>query len=307
MPGRTLRDDEEVRLFVLSAIRRLLKEVDIRIERERRGAKAVVSAGHGRAEEIERFLRDVEMNGEGDRAYLEVHLPRLVRTLSLAPPNGGRALELGSYVYTAAALERVLGYRSVRGAYYSTVPGRDRKSLKIAGQPDFACEVDLFDAERHPYPYPDSSFDLVLCCELIEHLVQDPMHLLFECHRILAEGQLLLLTTPNAASLTSVACALHGWRNPQVYSVYPAAGNGGTPHVREYTARELADAVQAAGFEVEALFTERVAGCDEGAWVKELLEREGLDTALRGEQIYCMARRRGDLPRERFPSWLYEG
>jgi SAM-dependent methyltransferase len=299
--------NEEVQMFVLRALRRLLREVDIRIERERHGAKAVVPTGNGRAAQIEKFLRDVEMAGDGERAYLEVHLSRLVRTLSLVPPNGGRALELGSYVYTAAALERVLGYSSVRGAYYSATPGNERKVLKIAGQPDFACEIDLFDAERHPYPYPGSSFDLVLCCELIEHLLQDPMHLLFECHRILAEGQLLLLTTPNTASFTSVACALHGWRNPQLYSVYPAAGNGGTPHVREYTPRELVDAVTAAGFEVEALFTERIAGCDEGPWVKDFLERAGFDTSLRGEQIYCLARRRSDLPRERFPKWLYEG
>ncbi len=296
-----------MRLFVLRAMRRLLREVDIRIEREQRGAKAVVPSGNGRAAEIEKFLRDVEMTGVGERAYLEVHLPRLVRTLSLAPPDGRRALELGSYIYTAAALERVLGYGSVRGAYYGATPGHERKSLKITGQSDFACDVDLFDAERHPYPYPDSSFDLVLCCELIEHLLVDPMHLLFECHRILAEGKLLLVTTPNTASFTSVACALHGWRNPQLYSVYPARGNGGTPHVREYTPRELADAVTAAGFEVEALFTERIAGCDEGPWVKELLERNGFDTSLRGEQIYCLARRRESLARERFPKWLYEG
>jgi SAM-dependent methyltransferase len=185
--NRTIYDGE-VRQFVLRAMRRLLREVDIRIERERHGAKAVVPTGNGRAAQIEKFLRDVEMAGDGERAYLEVHLARLVRTLSLAPPNGRRALELGSYVYTAAALERVLGYSSVRGAYYSATPGNERKVLKIAGQPDFACEIDLFDAERHPYPYPGSSFDLVLCCELIEHLLQDPMHLLFECHRILAEG-----------------------------------------------------------------------------------------------------------------------
>lgn len=294
-----------MRLFALRAIRRLLKEVDIRIERERRGILPTAHAGNGRAAEIEEFLRSLELSSPAERTYLEVHLSRLVRTLSLVPPGAGRALELGSYVYTAAALDRVLGYTNVRGAYYSSVPGRDVKSLNIQGQPDFACEIDLFDAERHPYPYPDASFDLVLCCELIEHLILDPMHLFFECHRILAEGGLLLLTTPNAASFTAVACSLHGWRNPQVFSAYPASGNCDTPHVREYTTREVADAVKAAGFEVEALFTERIAGFDEGAWVKALLEREGFDTLLRGEQTYCLARTRADLPRERYPKWLY--
>lgn len=297
--------DQKVRLFALRVLRRLLKEVDIGIERQRRGIVPVTHAGNGRAVEIERFLRCVELNGEEERAYLAAHLSRLVRTLSLVPVGGGRVLELGSYVYMVAALDRVLGYTNVRGAYYSAVPGCDRKSLPIQGQPDFACEIDLFDAERHTYPYPDAGLDVVLCCELIEHLILDPMHLLFECHRILAEGGLLLLTTPNVASFNSVACTLHGWRNPQVFSAYPASGNCDTPHVREYTAREVADAVNAAGFEIEALFTERIAGFDEGSWVKALLEREGFDTLLRGEQTYCLARKRAHLPRERYPRWLY--
>ena len=133
------------------------------------------------------------------------------------------------------------------------------------------------------------------------------MHLLFECHRILDEGGLLLLTTPNIASLTSIARTLHGWKNPQVFSAYPAADNCDTPHVREYTAREAADAVEAVGFEVEALLTERIAGLEESAWVNELLEREGFDISLRGEQTYCLARRRANLRRERYPKWLYGG
>jgi predicted SAM-dependent methyltransferase len=307
MLSSRLAYDDGVRLFVLRVVRRLLKQLDIWIERERRGIVPVVHAGNGRSKEIEHFLRCVDLNSDAERAYLQTHLSRLVRTLSLVPPGGGRALELGSYVYTAGALDRVLGYRNVRAAYYSSVPGRDRKSLRISGQPDFVCEIDLFDAERQPFPYPDAGLDVLLCCELIEHLIRDPMHLLFECHRILAEGGLLLLTTPNAASLKSVACALHGWRNSQVFSAYPAAGNCDTPHVREYTAREMADAVTAAGFEVEALFTERIAGFEESVWVQELLDREGFDTSLRGEQTYCLARRRADLPRERYPKWLYRG
>jgi SAM-dependent methyltransferase len=295
-----------VRLLALRLIRRLLKEVDVRIERTRHGAQPVRAQGNGRETEIERLLRSVELN-QAEQDYLTGHLRRLVRTLSLVPPGGDHALELGSYGYVAAVLARVLGYPSVRGAYYGATPGSDRKIVRIAGQPEFPLEIDIFDAERHAWPYPDGTFDLVLCCELIEHLVLDPLHLLFECHRVLTDGGLLLLTTPNAASLSSVACALHGWRNPQIFSAYPAAGNFDTPHVREYTAREVADALGAAGFAVEALFTEEIPGFDPGAWVKDLLEREGFNTELRGEQTYCLARRRSGRPQERYPAWLYAG
>ncbi|MCC6537040.1 MAG: methyltransferase domain-containing protein [Bryobacterales bacterium] len=205
-------------------------------------------------------------------------------------------------------LQRVLGYHEVRGAYYAATPGAEphRHRLAIAGQPDFALDVDVFDAGRHAFPYKNAAFDVVLCAELIEHLTHDPMHMLLECHRVLAEDGLLVLTTPNAASLHAVAATLHGRRNPQVFSAYPdPAGDPDVPHVREYTAHELGAAVTAAGFAVEALFTEPLAGFENSRWAGELLAREGFDTALRGEQTYCLARKQSGLPQDRYTSWLY--
>jgi len=46
-------------------------------------------------------------------------------------------------------------------------------------------------------PFPDSSFDVVLCRELIEH-VQDEAQAFKEMHRVLKTDGLLLITTPNA-------------------------------------------------------------------------------------------------------------
>ncbi len=48
-----------------------------------------------------------------------------------------------------------------------------------------------------------SHFDVALCCELIEHLAEDPMHMLLELNRVLRWGGLLILTTPNIASAFS--------------------------------------------------------------------------------------------------------
>ncbi|MCP5112109.1 MAG: class I SAM-dependent methyltransferase [bacterium] len=297
-----------MRLLLLRMVRKLLKETDILIERKRRGLGVKAPDTNHREADIEAFLLSLDVGGPEAQAYFRSHLGRIVYTLSQAPPGNGRAsaLELGSYLHMSAALERILGYGSVVGAYYSPEPGHEQKSLAIRGQHDFTCEIDLFDVEKHAFPYPDGAFDLVLCCELIEHLVRDPMHLLFECHRILTNGGLLLLSTPNVASLTSVACVLHGWRNPQVFSSYPTSTNPDTPHVREYTPSELAGAARAAGFEVDSLITERLPEFDEGAWVQNLLEEHGFDTSLRGEQTYCLARKTGvSPPQERYPSFLY--
>jgi len=293
-----------MRHVVLHGLRRLLQGLDQRLAKLG-CAEERTPAGNGREAEIEAFLRELPLEA-GARGYLETHRARLVRTLGLVPAEGGRALELGTYGFTAALVGRVLGYREVRGAYYAATPGRERKTVALPGGDEYVLEVDLFDAERHEFPYASGQFDLVLCCELIEHLTCDPMRMLMECQRVLREDGLLLLTTPNAASLSSIASVLLGWHNPQVFSMYPPPGDAASPHVREYTPRELRDAVEAAGFAVEALFTEPIPALAEShAWAGALLEREGFDTALRGEQSYCVARRRAGAPLDRRPAWLY--
>jgi hypothetical protein len=42
------------------------------------------------------------------------------------------------------------------------------------------------------------------------------------------------------------------------------------------------------------------------AWIRNMLERYGLMTDLRGNGIYALGRKTGPV-RERFPAWLYSG
>ena len=109
---------------------------------------------------------------------------------------------MGAYLQITPALRTKLGYgdgarlllRS-RGQRGSRAPWFRPKAS------DFDCDIDLFDAEKDPFPYADEYFSTVLCCELIEHLLHDPMHLMSEVNRILKPGGHLVLTTPNIASV----------------------------------------------------------------------------------------------------------
>jgi SAM-dependent methyltransferase len=58
--------------------------------------------------------------------------------------------------------------------------------------------------EEERLPTPDSTYDLVLCLEVIEHLEKDPMAMLNEINRVLKESGLIYLTTPNATSARNV-------------------------------------------------------------------------------------------------------
>jgi hypothetical protein len=76
--------------------------------------------------------------------------------------------------------------------------------------------------------------------------------------------------------------------------------------VREYTPPELAEAVESAGFDLVSLTTEVIPGYGTEKWVKEFLQRHSFTTDLRGEQMYCIARKRAGKPVTRYPRFLYD-
>ena len=297
-----------MRRIGLRAVRKILRRLDAALDvRGDVSSYQNLLKTNGREGAIDAFLSAVDTSENSMDEYVREHRQRLIRTLSLLPLGdpGMHALELGSYLHMAAAMERVLDYGWVRPAYYGDSVGHDTKRLLIRGQPPYSAEIDLFDAERHTYPYSDGFFDVILCCELIEHLLSDPLHMLLECRRVLKDHGLFVLTTPSSASLTSVAAALGGKHTPQVFSKYPAKGNPDVPHVREYTPYEIDQALRAACFGIESLTTERAQGATHATWVLEILRDNGFETCLRGEQIYCLARKERNCVPDRFPQFLY--
>ena len=236
-------------------------------------------------------------------------IKRLAGTVALVPPPQvtGRVLELGCYMQITPLLQRVCGYSEVRGAYFGPQGKIDRKTFDFPdGQ--FSCYVDHFDVERDQFPYPDDYFDLVVAGEIIEHMTYDPMWMLLEARRVLADGGYLLISTPNVASVTSVSWTLDGRDNPQIFSRYERPGpdtKTDVGHVREYTFHELGEAVRAAGFEIERHFTTFIDEFSEHRQLLSFLALNGYGTENRGEQTWCLARKRASLPVDRYPWFMY--
>jgi SAM-dependent methyltransferase len=173
----------------------------------------------------------------------------------------------------------------------------------------FECDVDHFDAERDVYPYADASYDTVLCCELIEHLVADPMHRMAEVNRILKPGGHFVLTTPNLGSLRAISGILQGY-HPSFFSSYVRPRKEGEEpearHNREYVPLEIQHLLTDSGFEVLRLETGEFLDepHPEFGWVHHLLERYLLHQDYRGDGIYALARKIGPI-KQRWPEWLY--
>ncbi|PYT19574.1 MAG: hypothetical protein DMG58_36035, partial [Acidobacteria bacterium] len=242
--------------------------------------------------------------------YVRVHRTRLARTLEITPPGGSedRILEMGVYLQITPALRTKLGYGTVRGCYYGPAGEVARREVVSAEGERFACDVDLFNAEKDPFPYAGEYFSTVLCCELIEHLFHDPMQLMSEVNRILKPGGHLVLTTPNVAAMRGISAILQGF-HPGFFHAYirPAAdGETDARHNREYTPREIHWLLENSGFTIVRLETGpfRDEPTPEYAWVTHLLERYNLDTSLRGEGIFAVGRKTGPVG-ERYPPWLY--
>ncbi len=229
----------------------------------------------------------------------------------MVPPGGpqDRVLEMGAYLQMTPALKTRLGYGSVRGCYRGPLGQVDRRSATSGQGEVFECDIDLFDAERDVFPYPDEHFATVLCCEVIEHLAADPMHMMSEINRILKPGGHLVLTTPNLASLNSISALLLGY-HPGLFPVYLRPGQDGDPedarHHREYTPIEVRLLLDDAGFEAALLETGpfREVPRPGLAWVSHLLERYRLPAELRGEGIYAVGRKVRTV-KNRYPAWLY--
>lgn len=97
-------------------------------------------------------------------------------------------------------------------------------------------------------PYEDSSFDMLLSFDVIEHL-PDPDALLHEMRRVLKPGGVMVISTPNRNRPYGVILSMLGKRS------FPygekKADDPYCQHIREYTANELMAALKGAGFNVQ--------------------------------------------------------
>ena len=158
-----------------------------------------------------------------------LHLRRFVRelgpverALDIGCGDGRLTAELQANALTAADVSRV---------------ALDRARRRLPGAELVPLEADA------PLPFQDSSFDLVLCAETLEH-VRDVQLLLSEARRVLAPGGTLAVTTPAHGRRTGLAVLVRGlerYFDPL------------SPHVRFLTRRSLRALLEEMGFGVTSL------------------------------------------------------
>ena len=209
--------------------------------------------------EVETTLRSWSVNGE-PVGHLDDYVTdsqlRFLYTWGLVRKERGRCLELGGNPYfTTWLLDQYTDLDLTLANYYGQ---RGETKETVSWMPPGATTrveterfSDLFNVEEDEFPHADDSFEVVLFCEMIEHLLMDPLATLRQIHRVLKPNGVLILTTPNVSRVDNVLRLLHG---ANIYDPYSGFGPYGR-HNREYTRHELHRLLEFAGFEIETSMT----------------------------------------------------
>lgn len=160
-----------------------------------------------------------------------------------------KVLELGSNPYFLTLLLKKHFDFDLNLANFFDDPAlqsREKQTVEN-GLEKHEMEYSHFNVELERFPYDDHSFDGVIFCEILEHLLLNPDFALQEIHRILrpVTGH-IVLSTPNAARLSNLVSLARG---KNIYADYSPHGIYGR-HNREYTFTEVAELLERHSFEI---------------------------------------------------------
>jgi SAM-dependent methyltransferase len=241
--------------------------------------------------------------------YLNFSLDRFLKTLDLFPEginDRTRVLELGASPYFMSLLiKKYYNCRIEFANFFGASKTSKKRDMLSSNAYNQKYEIDFkhFNVEKEEFPYRDKSFDMVIFCEIIEHLTVDPVHTLVQINRILKEGGHMIITTPNVLRYENVIKLITGRNIHDHYSGYGAYGR----HNREYTPEELRLLVESMGFKAVKLYT-RVTGSIniEGFSIKRFRGLIQFFTSRnRGSNIFLLARKVAEAD-YRYPGWLFE-
>jgi ubiquinone/menaquinone biosynthesis C-methylase UbiE len=239
-----------------------------------------------------------------DEEYHASHEVRYSKTLEvlLNQNLGSKMLEMGTSSIIPLALNNLIPGLQVDVTHFDLdMPTTGTMPLSLG---TFSIETNYMavDLETMPLPIEDSFYDSVLCSEVLEHLDSDPMYMLSEINRVLKEGGVLVLTTPNVCSTQGVWKILRGYE-PYFYMQYHKDGSR-YRHNYEYSKRTLKTVLEAAGFQVD-IWTENTF---EKPVLEDLerLKAAGYDLNLAdmGDNLFVVAKKISKVI-DRYPSVLY--
>lgn len=132
-----------------------------------------------------------------------------LRVLDLGSATGGNTLHISSLGHEVTSVE------------YSQIGVLIQQNKGIP----------VVQADARDLPFSDSSFDVVICLDVLEHVAEDGL-VASEIHRVLKPGGKFLVSVPE---------------DPNLWSAHDVAVN----HVRRYSKSDLIEVIEASGLRFE--------------------------------------------------------
>jgi 2-polyprenyl-3-methyl-5-hydroxy-6-metoxy-1,4-benzoquinol methylase len=212
---------------------------------------------------IEQVFREYDHLKLGfiDAQYWEILKLTYIRTLSdvlklqneelRRDPSEIRILEIGAFSGVVTTALRKLAFQVTA----QDLPLFIRDPILESHLSSIGAATIASDLRDYPLPVSDQSFDIVLCCEVIEHLNFNVLPVLRDFNRVLAPRGLLYLATPNQANIVKRLLLLGGRsvHDPierLEWQLDPQATFSIGLHWREYTAAELEKLLKMSDFHV---------------------------------------------------------
>jgi glycosyltransferase involved in cell wall biosynthesis/SAM-dependent methyltransferase len=270
-------------------------------------------AGNESGADILRWLSRYHVEGSPAKEmsdYLDTSFKRFLYTLNLIPEGSGNLLEMGANPYFMSMLLR--RYKNDYKLYFSnyfddTWPAT---SAQFVVSEESAERIEFpfhhFNIEDSGIPFEPGFFKVILFCEIIEHLIRDPISALLSIKNALEKDGYLILTTPNVSRFENVAKMILGGN---IYDAYSAYGHYGR-HNREYNQHELHLLLTQLGFEIEAMFSTDIYGdarsdfSDLRKIMRSLNKIKNREHGL-GQYIFVRARNVRHPDTIKKPRWLF--
>lgn len=222
-----------------------------------------MSRSNGGGEKIERAIAAMRHEFRDNQWMLDEHWPlnephvRLMieDVMSRFPPSPNvRLLDVGCFNGYISFLFKQLGYHVTGTDIYEL---EHRAALFARAGIEF---VPTNMNDLHPFgQLTAQSFDIVIIAQVIEHILNHPLGLIRSLADAMRAHGLMIVTTPNPATIMSAIRVLRGrsllWGTSEFINE-PKIDNGriisqGDIHYREYTSQELCYLLEAAGLRVE--------------------------------------------------------
>lgn len=195
--------------------------------------------------------RSPALRGFNWECYLRCSVVRMAQALNALfrlNVRSGRVLDFGSYFGNFALMCANAGFQVDALDSYRSYGTALQKACRLLNDSGVSM-IDADDVGGDLHGLEPSTYDVVLCMGVIEHIPHTPRHVLEAINRALRAGGILIIDTPNLAYQAnrlklargeSIFCPL----SAQYYTELPFEG-----HHREYTATELNWMLQQLGHE----------------------------------------------------------